>query len=66
MKDRIDEEVGYFSGPSTKHIMFTMGDDFGYQNAAQNFLNMDKLILHFNKKHPGLVILFFYFLIIVI
>ena len=51
MKDRIDEEVGYFKGPSTKHLMFTIGDDFQYQNAAQNYLNWDKMILHFNQKH---------------
>ena len=51
MKDRIDEEVGYYNGPSAKHIMFTIGSDFQYQNAAQNFLNWDKMILHFNKQH---------------
>ncbi len=25
-----------------EHIMFTMGDDFHYQNARMNFHNMDK------------------------
>ena len=32
------------------HIMFTMGDDFQYQNARMNFKNMDKLIKHMNEK----------------
>ena len=26
------------------HIMFTMGDDFQYQNAVMNFKNMDKVV----------------------
>ena len=51
MKHQIDEEVGYFEGPFAKHIMFTIGDDFQYQNAAQNYLNWDKMILHFNQKY---------------
>ena len=25
------------------HIMFTMGDDFQYQNAVMNYKNMDKV-----------------------
>ena len=33
-----------------EHIMFTMGDDFNYQIASQNFNNMDKLIKHMNEK----------------
>ena len=31
--------------------MFTRGDDFQYQNAAQNFFSWDRLIKYFNKKH---------------
>ena len=31
--------------------MFTLGDDFQYQNAAQNFFSWDRLIKYFNKKH---------------
>ena len=27
------------------HIMFTMGDDFQYQNAVMNYKNMDKVLL---------------------
>lgn len=30
--------------------MFTMGDDFTYVNANQNYKNMDKLIYHVNEK----------------
>ena len=30
--------------------MFTMGDDFTYQNARQNFKNMDKLIKYMNSR----------------
>ena len=33
-----------------EHIMFTMGDDFQYQNARMNYKNMDKLIKHMNEK----------------
>ena len=30
--------------------MFTMGDDFHYQNARMNYKNIDKLIKHMNQK----------------
>ena len=30
--------------------MFTMGDDFMYMDAHQNFKNMDKLIYHMNTR----------------
>ena len=30
------------------HIMFTMGDDFQYQNAVMNYKNMDKVFLLIN------------------
>ena len=30
--------------------MLTFGADFQYQNAAQNFVNIDKLIQNFNAK----------------
>ncbi|KAK9678800.1 hypothetical protein RND81_11G233900 [Saponaria officinalis] len=33
----------------TKHIMWTMGDDFAYQHAESWFKQMDKLIHHVNK-----------------
>ena len=32
------------------NVMFTMGDDFRYQIATQNFQNIDKLIKHVNAK----------------
>lgn len=32
------------------HLMFTMGDDFHYQNARMYYKNMDKLIEHMNKR----------------
>ena len=30
------------------HIMFTMGQDFTYQDASMHFKNLDKLIKHMN------------------
>ena len=30
--------------------MFTMGDDFQYQDARMNFKNMDKLIEQMNQR----------------
>ena len=30
------------------HIMFTMGDDFQYQNAVMNYKNMDKVFFLIN------------------
>lgn len=32
------------------HVMFTMGTDFGYQEAGMQFKNMDKLIKHMNER----------------
>ena len=29
---------------SQKHVMFTMGDDFSYQNAAMYYKQLDKLV----------------------
>ena len=42
------EEAEYFENP--RHIMFTMGDDFMYMDARQNYKNMDKLIFHMNSR----------------
>ena len=42
------DHVKYYK--DQEHIMFTMGDDFTYQNARQNYKNMDKLIKHMNEK----------------
>ena len=44
------EQASHYKGPSEKHIMLTFGDDFQYQNAAQNFVNIDKLIKFFNAN----------------
>ena len=38
-----------------EHIMFTMGDDFHYQNARMNFKNMDKAGNTFIPSHHCLV-----------
>ena len=35
---------------STNHIMLTMGSDFQFTNAHQNFKNMDKLIEYVNER----------------
>ena len=33
----------------SKHIMLTMGSDFNYENARENFKDLDKLIYHTNR-----------------
>ena len=33
---------------STNHIMMTMGSDFQFENARENFKNLDKLIKYVN------------------
>ena len=33
------------------HIMFTMGDDFQYQNAVMNYKNMDKVFFLNTEKN---------------
>ena len=33
------------------HIMFTMGDDFQYQNAVMNYKNMDKVFFINTEKN---------------
>ncbi len=47
--ERIEEFLSYYS-QGRRHIMFTMGDDFDYQNAHENFKNIDKLIYHMNER----------------
>ena len=37
-------------GPANKHMIYAMGSDFQYQNAGQNFKNMDKLIKYVNER----------------
>ena len=44
----VKDHIRYFK--DQEHIMFTMGDDFNYQNAKMNFKNMDKLIKHMNAR----------------
>jgi len=44
----VNDHLRYFKDQD--HIMFTMGDDFQYQNAVMNYKNMDKLILHMNER----------------
>ena len=44
----VNDHINYYKDQN--HIMFTMGDDFQYQNARMNFKNMDKLIKHMNEK----------------
>ena len=34
---------------TTNHIMFTMGSDFNYEDAAEWFKNLDKLMYYVNK-----------------
>ena len=47
----VDDQEYFFEGPSGKHIMFTIGDDFQYMNAAQNYWNWDRMIKYFNAKY---------------
>ena len=54
MDDRVDQFVHaamtqsrYFS---TGHVMFTMGSDFQYESAIENYENIDKLITYVNAK----------------
>lgn len=35
---------------ATDHVLFTMGDDFNYQNAHSWYLNLDKLIYYVNER----------------
>merc|ERR1719295_2313401 len=44
----VNDHLRYYKDQD--HIMFTMGDDFQYQNAVMNYKNMDKLILHMNER----------------
>ncbi len=45
------EDFGFFKeGPGKRHLIYAMGSDFQYQNANQNFLNLDKLIKYVNEK----------------
>ena len=48
----------YYEGPSAKHIMLTFGDDFQYQNAAQNFVNIDKLIKYCNANFDDIKVVY--------
>ncbi|XP_066260222.1 lysosomal alpha-mannosidase-like [Euwallacea similis] len=38
------------AGYPSNNLLVTMGDDFQYENAVKNFLNMDKLISNMNGK----------------
>eukprot|EP00345_Euplotes_harpa_P018316 CAMPEP_0168348954 /NCGR_PEP_ID=MMETSP0213-20121227/20087_1 /TAXON_ID=151035 /ORGANISM="Euplotes harpa, Strain FSP1.4" /LENGTH=331 /DNA_ID=CAMNT_0008358721 /DNA_START=60 /DNA_END=1052 /DNA_ORIENTATION=+ len=38
----------------TKHIFIPMGGDFNYQNAQTVFMNLDRLIVNFNKTYSGM------------
>ncbi|XP_023330196.1 lysosomal alpha-mannosidase [Eurytemora carolleeae] len=44
----VEEKVKYYK--DEQHIMFTMGDDFTYQNARQYYKNIDKLIKNMNSR----------------
>ena len=48
--DMVMRTADYYEGPSGKQIMLTFGDDFQYQNAAQNYVNIDKLIKYCNAN----------------
>ena len=42
------------------HIMFLMGQDFTYQNAAIYFKNLDKLMKHMNERSEETKVKLFY------
>jgi hypothetical protein len=42
----------------TNHLFITMGDDFAYMNAKMYFGSMDKLMTHFNAKHPDITLIY--------
>ena len=44
----------------TNHILVTMGEDFQYQAAHTWFINIDKLIAHFNKNQEKYKLNVFY------
>ena len=52
------QKANYYEGPSAKHIMLPFGDDFQYQNAAQNFINIDKLIKAFNEEYGDIRLMY--------
>ena len=35
---------------TTGHVMLTMGSDFQYEDALEDYLNLDKLIKYVNQK----------------
>ncbi|GAB6018756.1 hypothetical protein CHUAL_000428 [Chamberlinius hualienensis] len=51
---RVDDFIAYIntqaSQYATNNIIITMGEDFQYQDASMNFVNMDKLIKYINER----------------
>ena len=47
---------------TTGHVMLTMGSDFQYEDALEDYLNLDKLIKHVNQKVCQLLINYLVFM----
>ena len=45
--DAVTTQNGYYG---TGHVMLTMGSDFQYESAVENYQNLDKLITYVNAK----------------
>ncbi|XP_068158601.1 lysosomal alpha-mannosidase-like isoform X2 [Drosophila tropicalis] len=54
VKSRVDDFLNYVAGVAehyrSNNILIPMGDDFHYENAQQNYQNMDKLIKYVNQR----------------
>lgn len=45
--DAVTTQNSYYT---TGHVMLTMGSDFQYESAVENYHNIDKLIAYVNAK----------------
>ncbi|GAB6018759.1 mannosidase alpha class, variant 3 [Chamberlinius hualienensis] len=59
---RVDEFLQrvekHADGYATNHILMTMGGDFQFQEARENFINLDKLIKYVNEKQSNVTVFY--------